>query len=111
LIGSQDEDYLNAGTDEDILIGGYTSHDNNLAALDAVMAVWTSADSFDDRVADLTGSGGLLEAGVTVFDDDDDDTLIGGAGRDLIFGDTTPWDGSMDTISLQPLLDVLVAVN
>jgi Ca2+-binding RTX toxin-like protein len=111
LIGSDDEDYLNAGTDEDILIGGYTSHDNNLAALDAVMAVWTSSANFNSRVGTLTGSGGLLQAGVTVFDDDDDDTLIGAAGRDLIFGDTNPWDGALDTIALQSALDVLVAVN
>jgi Ca2+-binding RTX toxin-like protein len=111
LIGSQDEDRLESGNDEDILIGGYTSHDNNLAALDAVMAVWTSAASFSSRVATLTGSGGLLQAGVTVFDDDDDDTIIGGAGRDLIFGDTNPWDGAIDSIALQSALDVLVAVN
>jgi hypothetical protein len=62
-------------------------------------------------VSTLTGTGGLLEAGVTVFDDEDDDTLIGGAGRDLIFGDTNPWDGAIDTIALQPTLDALVAVN
>jgi uncharacterized delta-60 repeat protein len=111
LIGSQDEDWLNAGTGEDILIGGYTSHDNNLDALDDVMAVWTSGDSFEDRVEELTESGGLLEAGATVFDDDADDTLIGGSGRDLIFGDTSALDGAVDTINLQPLLDVLVAVN
>jgi Ca2+-binding RTX toxin-like protein len=111
LIGSQDEDRLDAGSDEDILIGGYTAHDNNLAALDAVMAVWTSAASFSARVNTLTGSGGLLEAGVAVFDDDDDDILIGAAGRDLIFGDTNPWDGAIDSIALQSALDVLVAVN
>jgi uncharacterized delta-60 repeat protein len=112
LIGSQDEDRLVGGNDEDILIGGYSAHDNNLAALDAVMAVWTSAASFNDRVATLTGSGGLLEANVTVFDDNDDDTIIGGAGRDLIFGDTSAiGDGAMDSIALQSMLDVLVAVN
>ena len=46
-----------------------------------------------------------------MFDDDDNDTLVGGAGRDLIFGDTNPWDGAIDSISLQSTLDVLVAVN
>ena len=70
-----------------------------------------AADAINSRVGTLTNSGGLLEAGVSVFDDDDDDTLIGGSGRDLIFGDTNPWDGAVDTIALQPLLDVLVAVN
>ena len=71
LIGSQDEDTLDGGNDEDILIGGYTIHDNNVAALDAIMAIWGSSASFSSRVATLTGSGGLLQAGVTVFDDDD----------------------------------------
>ncbi len=111
LIGSQDEDYLNGGTDEDILIGGWTVHDSNVVALDAVMAVWGSAASFNSRVATLTGSGGLLQAGVAVFDDDDNDILVGGAGRDLVFGDTNPWDGAVDLIALQAAQDVLVAVN
>ena len=47
IIGSQDNDNLQGGDGEDILIGGYTSYDNNVAALDAVMAVWTSAASFN----------------------------------------------------------------
>ena len=48
------------------------------------MAIWGSAASFSSRVATLTGSGGLLQAGVAVFDDDDHDMLVGGAGRDLV---------------------------
>ncbi len=76
------------------------------------MAIWTSAASFNSRVATLTSSGGLLAAGVTVFDDNDHDTIVGGAGRDLIFGDTSPvGDGVTDLIALQPMLDALVAVN
>jgi hypothetical protein len=111
LIGSQNEDLLNGGGDEDILIGGYTSHDNNVSALDAIMAIWGSAANFNTRVAALTGSGGLLQAGVAVFDDDDFDILVGGTGRDLVFGDTNPWDGAVDLIALQLTQDVLVAVN
>jgi uncharacterized delta-60 repeat protein len=111
IIGSQDEDTLQGGNDEDILIGGFTSHDANVAALDAIMAIWGSSTSLNARIATLTGSGGLLEAGVTVFDDGDDDTIHGNAGRDLVFGDTNPWDGAFDTIQLHPLQDALVAVN
>jgi Ca2+-binding RTX toxin-like protein len=111
LIGSQDDDTLDAGTDEDILIGGWTTHDNNVAALDAVMAVWTSAATFSARVATLSGSGGLLQAGVTVFDDDDHDNLIGNAGRDLYFGDNNPADHVTDSIQLQALQDQLIAVT
>ncbi|MEX2093581.1 MAG: PKD domain-containing protein, partial [Pirellulales bacterium] len=111
IIGSQDNDWLEGGGDEDILIGGYTVHDNDLAALDAVMAVWTSSASFAARVNTLKGSGGLLQGGVAVFDDDDGDYINGGSGRDLIFGDTYLWDGAIDLIALQSAQDVLVAVN
>ena len=111
LIGSQDDDCLNGGTDEDVLIDGVTIHDNNVAALDAVMAIWGSSASFSSRVASLTGSGGLLQAGVSVFDDDDNDVLVGGAGRDLYFGDNNPWDGAVDSIALQSLQDQLIAVT
>jgi hypothetical protein len=94
------------------LIGGYTIHDNDVAALDAVMAIWSSAASFNSRVATLTATGGLLQAGVAVFDDNDHDVLLGGAGRDLYFGDISlSGDHVMDTISLQQTLDTLVAVN
>jgi hypothetical protein len=102
---------LVGGNDEDILIGGYTTHDNNITALDAIMAIWGSTATFNSRVALLTATGGLLEAGATVFDDDAMDLVVGGAGRDLVFGDTNPWDGALDLIALQPLQDVLVAVN
>jgi hypothetical protein len=111
MIGSQDDDCLAGGDGEDILIGGYTIHDNNLAALDAIMAVWTSSANFTARVNTLKNAGGLLQGGVAVFDDDDNDQINGGSGRDLIFGDTYKWDGAIDQISLQTAQDVLVAVN
>jgi uncharacterized delta-60 repeat protein len=111
IIGSQDNDFLLGGNGEDILIGGYTIHDNDLAALDAIMAIWSSSASFDSRVNALTTTGGLLQGGVAVFDDDDGDILVGGSGRDLIFGDTYRWDGAIDLIALQRSQDVLVAVN
>ena len=111
IIGSQDNDTLCGGGDEDILIGGYTLHDNNVAALDAVMAIWSSNASFNSRVATLTGSGGLLQPYVTVFDDDDHDVIDGGSGRDLVFGDNYKWDGTIDQIALQQAQDVLVAVS
>jgi Ca2+-binding RTX toxin-like protein len=109
IIGSDGNDSLQGGGDDDILIGGYTIHDNDVSALDAVMAVWTSSDSFTARVATLTSSGGLLQAGVAVFDDGDHDELSGQSGRDLYFGDITGKD--KDMISLQSTLDALVVVD
>ncbi len=111
LIGSQGEDLLYGGGGEDILIGGYTAHDANIAALDAIMGIWGSSATFNARVAALSASGGLLQAGTTVFDDDKIDLIVGGADRDLIFGDTYLWDGAIDLITLQAAQDVLIAVN
>src|SRR5207253_707500 len=40
LIGGSGVDSINGGDGEDILIGGTTSHDTNVAALNALMAEW-----------------------------------------------------------------------
>jgi uncharacterized delta-60 repeat protein len=111
LIGGLDSDWIDGGAGDDVLIGGTTIHDNDLAALDAVMAIWTSSASFNNRVNELTQSGGLLESGVAVFDDDDCDVLIGGAGRDLLFADLYFWDGSIDFLSFQHCYDHLEPVS
>ena len=109
LIGSQDEDLLHAGNGEDILIGGHTSHDNDIDALDAIMATWGSTDGLTARVETLTGDGGLLDDDA-VFDDGATDIIIGGAGRDLVFGDTNPADGVFDILALNPIQDRLVTI-
>jgi hypothetical protein len=111
MIGGKGSDLLTGGTGEDILIGGYTTYDANVASLDAIMAVWASGASFSARVATLTGTGGLLKAGVTVLDDDARDVMDGGAGRDLYFANIDPHDPGRDLVALQQSLDSLVAVN
>jgi Ca2+-binding RTX toxin-like protein len=111
LIGSQNEDLLAGGNDEDILIGGCTIHDSDVDALDAIMAIWGGVGGFDSRRLALTDSGGLLQSGA-VFDDNALDIILGGAGRDLVFGDTSPvGDGVIDILALNALQDVLVALN
>ena len=112
LVGGDNQDTLDSGADDDILVGGYTLHDNNVSALDAVMAIWGSSASFSSRVATLTNPGGLLQAGVKVFDDDDADSLVGNAGRDLYFGDNSKvGDHVKDSISLQGTQDQLIALT
>jgi Ca2+-binding RTX toxin-like protein len=111
MIGGLDNDWLDGGSDDDILVGGVTIHDNNLAALDSVMAVWTSSASVTSRVAALTQTGGLLEAGVAVFDDEDSDVLIGGSGRDLLFADVTFAGGDKDFLAFQHAFDFLEPMN
>ena len=111
VIGGLGSDVLLGSAGDDILVGGYTTHDDDVAALDEIMAIWSSSASFNDRVAALTATDGLLQANVDVFDDESLDLLVGGAGRDLIFGDTNPFDGSFDLIAMQLLQDRLIAVN
>src|SRR6476469_8532502 len=68
----------------DILIGGCTSY---AAARCAVTAVWTSADTFAQRVAYLSDQhhSYFLVPDVTVFKDSSKDTLNGGSGGDWLF--------------------------
>ncbi len=86
LIGGFGEDDLKGGWEDDILIGGLTTFDNDLAALAAIRAEWTSAATYEARVANLTsGSGPNLVAGSTVLDDVAQDTLNGQQASDWFF--------------------------
>ncbi|MCI0684542.1 MAG: autotransporter-associated beta strand repeat-containing protein [Gemmataceae bacterium] len=96
LIGGIGADRINGNAGEDLLIAGTTAFDANVAALDAVMAEWTSARSYAVRVANLTNGSGsadrrngsyFLVAGQTVHDDADADVLTGAAGVDWFFYD------------------------
>ncbi|HEV3006887.1 MAG TPA: Ig-like domain-containing protein [Pirellulales bacterium] len=63
LIGGARVDSLVAGAGEDILIGDTSTYgsntQSNLAALNAIMAEWDSADSYATRINDLLNGGGL----------------------------------------------------
>jgi uncharacterized repeat protein (TIGR01451 family) len=87
LIGGTGSDRMIGGGGDDILIGGYTSYDANDAALCALMAEWTSNDSFAVRVARITDSSATyhLINGQTVFDDASRDQLTGSSGSDLFY--------------------------
>jgi len=96
LIAGQGGGHLVSHGGQDILIGGYTDFDNNLAALEAIMTEWGRTDlGFSARVSHLLGpaaggtSGGLnggyyLNAS-TVHDDGISDHLEGGNGTDWYF--------------------------
>ena len=82
--------------DDDLLIAGTTAFDGDLAALDAIMAEWTSARSYAERVANLSGTGNGPRAngdvflmasgpGATVFDDGAVNWLQGASGMDWYF--------------------------
>ena len=116
LLGGRGRDLLAAGGDsslaigdagDDILIAGDLNFADLDAALTAIMAEWTSADSFATRVADLNSGGGLngnyllsLSAG-TVSLSQANDLLLGGGGDNWFF-----YDPSHDLIAGQ-----IAAVN
>jgi Ca2+-binding RTX toxin-like protein len=95
LIGGAGRSEIIGRGGNDLEIAGTTSFDNNIQALAAILAEWSSSDSYATRVADLTGQGSgqgqdlngnyFLQAGSTVLDDGLGDTLIAGSGRDLLF--------------------------
>ena len=96
LIGGAGADKLTGGTGSDLLVGGSTSLDANLldlTGLTNVMAEWTSAASYTDKVAHLSGTAGGLNNGTfltaaTVQNDNVKDTLAGKAGLDWFLSST-----------------------
>ena len=78
----------------DILIAGSTAHDEDDAALQAILDEWTSGNSYNARVSNIRNGGGQNGAFVfnntTVFDDGAVDTLIGDGGLDWF------WIGTND---------------
>jgi Ca2+-binding RTX toxin-like protein len=93
IIGGGGADQLFGGGGDNILIGGTTNYDRNLAALDAIMALWTQPNmSYQDRVNYLSGqpdpSGQTfadpLNAG-TVSAGNPSESLTGGPQNNWIF--------------------------
>src|SRR5262249_16748532 len=84
LIGGDGQDLLSGGLGEDILIGGRTTHDGNTAELLQILGVWTSADTYANRIdAIRNGTGGVPKLDTTnVIDDGVFDLLLGGPGLD-----------------------------
>jgi Ca2+-binding RTX toxin-like protein len=88
LIGGAGWDRLNAGPGDDILIGGSTTFDDDQEALASLMAEWSSDNSYEDRVANLsgTGAGGLNEDNFLLFSDEPDATIFDDGVRDFLHG-------------------------
>jgi hypothetical protein len=80
LIGGGGADLLHAGPGNDILIGGATQHDNDLAALLAIIAIWgDDSQSTQNKIDFLDDT--LLNAS-NLIDDRAIDLLFGGPGFD-----------------------------
>jgi Ca2+-binding RTX toxin-like protein len=95
LIGGPKADTLFGNAGDDILIAGKTVYDDNPVALDAILAEWTSGNSYEVRIDNLEGNGGGSGAnGSFVLIDDVTvaegiiDTLAGNEDRDWFFTGT-----------------------
>lgn len=103
--GFGDHDVLVGGDGQDILIGGSTAHDDDDAALAAIIAEWQRTDiDYAARVANLTYGGGtsayLLDA-TTVFNDEAVDEIYGGGELDWF------WADAIDVTDRDELTEVL----
>src|SRR5205823_4848656 len=74
---------------EDVVIGASTDYDNNIPALQALLAEWGSSGDFLTRVSHLRSGGGLNGAFLlnssSVHDDAASDQLTGSSSRDWFF--------------------------
>ena len=101
LIGGIGADRLVANAGDDILISGTVVFEQSISALRDIHLEWTSTRIFNQRVANLMGTGAIprlngesylnnhaADAVVdTVFADLDSDTLTGGSQQDWFFAD------------------------
>jgi hypothetical protein len=99
LIAGPAASTLIGGDDDDILIGGTTAYDQDVAALMAIMDYWSNtADDYGTQVSNLMGNKGVpLLDPTTVTSNGGGNTLLGGPGLNLYYGnslDTTDYDPS-----------------
>ena len=98
LIAGPAASTLQGGDDDDILIGGTTAYDQDVAALMAIMDYWSNtSDVYATRISNLMGNKGVpLLDPTTVTSNGGGNTLIGGPGLNLYYGD------SLDTTDYDP---------
>ncbi|MBX3413996.1 MAG: choice-of-anchor D domain-containing protein [Pirellulales bacterium] len=85
ILGGSGADTLQGEGGEDLLVADVVTFGLSTSALIAIHAEWTSGNSYQDRVAHLTGTPGgangatYFTLGTTVYDDEAEDLLTGGA--------------------------------
>ncbi len=98
LVGGLGSDRLEGRGGDDLVIGGRTALDNNTGSLWQLLAEWSSTRTYDQRIANLNGTGvGPRSNGESFLRNDLEDTifgdegmldeLLGGTGRDWFIAD------------------------
>lgn len=89
LIGGDGKDLITGSIGDDLILTGSTSLSDNPEALQALMAEWSLATSYQSRVDNLLGNttgganGDFTLTPETVTNDNSADLVIGGFGQDL----------------------------
>jgi hypothetical protein len=106
LIAGAGASTLLAGAGESILIGGATNYDLMPDQLLAIMDYWAGTDDYDTRVFNLThGIGVPLLDATTITGNGGGNTLTGGPGRALFYGNLV-----LDTYDWDPLTETFIVV-
>jgi Ca2+-binding RTX toxin-like protein len=82
LIGGEGQDTIHGNQEDDVLIAGAYLHQENVAALDALMSAWTSALSYEQRRTQLLNASGSLGQYAFSAQTIEDDGVI-----DYLYGD------------------------
>jgi Ca2+-binding RTX toxin-like protein len=99
LVGGMGADRIVGNADDDILIGGRLDFGTTpiATAISYVMAEWTSARTYGQRISNITDGSGTAERENesfflqwlnTVQDDQDEDVLTGSSGADWFFANS-----------------------
>jgi VCBS repeat-containing protein len=109
LIGGVGADRLVGDAEEDILIAGWTSYDDDVAALTSLMKEWKLDTSYASRTTNVVVGTGLTSgyrlvgddgSTQTVFNDADVDILTGAQGQDWFLANQTADNGgSLDIVT------------
>ena len=95
MIGGSGATSMLGGSGDAILVGGTTAYDANDTALKALLAIWSSGDTYTDRVAAITSDVNYPLNATTVYNNQAVDSLFGGSGMDLFF--SSPSDNLTNT--------------
>jgi Ca2+-binding RTX toxin-like protein len=106
LIAGAAASTLLGGTEEDILIGGTTNYDLMPEQLVAIMDYWAGTEDYETRVFNVTyGISVPLLNATTLTGNGGGNTLTGGPGRDLFYGNL-----ALDSYDWDPLTETFIAV-
>lgn len=95
IVGGMGSDQIAGDGGEDLLIAGFTAHDDNWDSLRAIRSEWNRTDlDYAGRIDHLRGvgtgirlNGEVFLTDATVFDDHVVDRLVGGAEQDWFFSE------------------------